>query len=78
MSHVPHELTADFPEHAEKIAQLRQTDAHFAKLAEAYHSVNRDVHRAETDVAPTTDDHLAEMRKERMRLKDALYGMLTG
>lgn len=77
MSHTPHELAADFPELADRISQLRQEDAHFSKLADAYHAVNRDVHRAETDVAPTSDDHLAEMRKERVRLKDEVFAYLN-
>ena len=76
MSHTPHELAADFPEHADRISQLRQADAHFAKLADAYHEKNQAVHLAETDVAPTSDDHLVEMRKERMRLKDEIFGYL--
>lgn len=78
MSHTPHEIAADFPEYADKIHELTQSDAHFARMAEEYHKINREVHRAETDVEPTSDDHLVEMRKERMRLKDELYKMLKG
>ena len=77
MSHTPHELTEDFPEYAEKISQLKQSDTHCAKLYEAYHEVNRQVHRAETDVEPTGDDEMEAMRKERMRLKDELYAILA-
>ncbi|WP_299725729.1 DUF465 domain-containing protein [uncultured Tateyamaria sp.] len=77
MAHTPHELISDFPEHAEKIAALRQSDAHFARLADEYHNVNRDVHRAETDVEPTSDEHMSEMRRTRMRLKDELFAMLS-
>jgi uncharacterized protein YdcH (DUF465 family) len=76
MSNTPHELAADFPEYAEKIHSLRETDAHFVKLAETYHQVNRDIHRAETDVEPTSDDHLAQMRKERIALKDEVFAYL--
>ena len=77
MSHTPHELTSDFPEKAEIISNLRQSNAHFAKLSDAYHDLNRKVHRAETDVEPTSDDHLTRMRKERMALKDQLYALIT-
>ena len=55
---------------------LREKDAHFAKLSDAYHTANRAVHRAETDVEPTSDDHLVQMRKERMHLKDEIYRYL--
>ena len=77
MSHTPHELAADFPEYAEKMQALKQSDAHFAKLFEAYHEVNRKVHRAETDVEPTGDEEMEAMRRERMALKDEIYAILT-
>lgn len=77
MSNTPHELASDFPEYADKISALRQSDAHFAKLVEAYHTVNRDVHRAETDVEPVSDEHMTDLRKTRMTLKDEIYACLT-
>ena len=77
MSHTPHELASDFPGHAERISTLRQTDAHFAKLVDAYHAINRDVHRAETDVEPVSDAHMADLRKRRMALKDEIFGILS-
>lgn len=76
MSHVPHELSEEFPEAADKMAQLRQSDAHFAKLADEYHTLNRAIHRAETDIEPTSDDHMVEMRKQRLALKDQIAGYL--
>jgi uncharacterized protein YdcH (DUF465 family) len=77
MSHTPHELAEEFPADVERIHKLKMTDAHFAKLMEAYHEVNRAVHRAETGVEPC--DELAEtkMRKERMRLKDDIASILA-
>lgn len=78
MTHTPHELQADFPEYAEKISQLKQSDAHFARLADEYHGVNRDVHRAETNVEPVDSLTEQEMRKRRAALKDELYRILTG
>lgn len=77
MSHTPHELAADFPEYAEKISALKQSDAHFAKLYDEYHEVNRKVHRAETDVEPTGDEEMEAMRRARMKLKDELYAILV-
>ncbi|WP_341988481.1 DUF465 domain-containing protein [Azorhizobium sp. AG788] len=77
MSHTPHEILAEFPEHAEKIHALRQSNAHFAKIYEAYHEVNRAVHRAETDVEPRADEDLENLRKERVRLKDEIYALIV-
>ena len=46
MSHVPHELAEEFPQHAQRMHDLKQTDGHFARLFDDYHRVNRAVHRA--------------------------------
>lgn len=76
MSHVPHELHEEFPEYQEQLAGLKQSNAHFAKLADEYHDINRAIHRAETNVEPTDDLNIAQMRKSRMVLKDQIYGLL--
>lgn len=76
MSHTPHELAEEFPDMVEAMAALRQSDSHFAKLSDKYHTLNREIHRAETDVEPTSDDHMIEMRKERLALKDEIYAYL--
>jgi len=78
MSHTPHELISDFPDKAEKISQLKQSDAHFAKLAEEYHDLNRAVHRAETNVEPLEQLAEAELRKKRGALKDEIWSYLAG
>ena len=76
MSNTPHELGDDFPGQADLIHELKTTNAHFANLADRYHEINRAVHRAETDVEPTDDLHMGELRRERMRLKDEIAVML--
>jgi len=78
MTHVPHELAEEFPEAHERISDLKQHDAHFSHLFTEYHEVNRAIHRAETDVEPTDDFHLSEMRKQRLHLKDRIARMLAG
>ncbi|PKQ12058.1 MAG: hypothetical protein CVT70_11325 [Alphaproteobacteria bacterium HGW-Alphaproteobacteria-1] len=77
MSHTPHELHEEFPQFAGKISELKQADSHFARLAEEYHAVNRQVHRAESLVEPMDDIAEMELRKTRARLKDELYRLLS-
>lgn len=77
MSHTPHELAEEFPDHVDQIHALKLSDAHFANLANRYHEINRAVHRAETDVEPTTDDNMTEMRKQRLALKDQIWAALS-
>ena len=76
MSHTPHELIEEFPDMVETMQALKQSDAHFAKLYDEYHVINRAIHRAETDVEPTDDLHMSQMRKERMLLKDQINAVL--
>ncbi|MCK0169752.1 YdcH family protein [Aliiroseovarius sp. S1123] len=77
MSHTPHELSEEFPEYAEKMSEMKQSDAHFSKLADEYHEVNRAIHRAETNVEPTDQFNEEDMRKKRAALKDEIYRMLS-
>jgi uncharacterized protein YdcH (DUF465 family) len=77
MTHTPHELAEDFPEHVDKIHDLKTKDAHFARLMDEYHTVNRAIHRAETNVEPVAEQHESEMRKRRMVLKDEIAGILS-
>ncbi len=77
MSHTPHELHEEFPQLADRISALKQSDAHFARLADEYHEINRAVHRAETHVEPVDELAEIEMRKKRAALKDELYRRLT-
>lgn len=77
MSNTPNELLAEFPQYAFKITQLKTREPHFARLYTEYHEVNRAIHRAETNIEPTDDVHLEDMRKQRLKLKDEIYAMLT-
>ena len=77
MSHTPHELHEGFPGFAEKITALKTENAHFEKLAEQYHQVNRAVHAAETNVRPMEDLAESDLRKQRSALKDEIYAMLN-
>ena len=77
MSHVPHELHEEFPDKVGKIHELKEGDAHFRKLFDEYHEINRAIHRAETNVEPTDELNEVSKRKERMHLKDQIPAMLA-
>ena len=77
MSHTPHELAEEFPQSIELMHRLKLEDAHFARLSEQYHEVNRAIHRAETLVEPVSDTHETELRRKRMGLKDEIARMLN-
>lgn len=76
MSHTPHELREEFPEYVDRIHDLKVSDAHFQRISDEYHTINRQIHRAEIG-----DEHLSgleeeQLRKKRMMLKDEIYGLL--
>ena len=76
MSHTPHELSEEFPEFVQKMHDLKVSDAHFAKMADDYHELNRKVHRAETNVEPREELSEVDLRKRRGALKDEIYAYL--
>lgn len=77
MSNTPHDLYEDFPDKAEAIHALKATDAHFARMVEEYHEINRAVHRAETRVEVISTEHETELRQKRMKLKDQIWKQIA-
>jgi uncharacterized protein YdcH (DUF465 family) len=78
MSHTPHELAAELPDQAGRIHDLKMSDANFARLADEYHEVNREIHRGETNVEPMDDFRLETLKKRRLSLLDDLKRRLAG
>ena len=77
MSHVPHELAEEFPDQTDAIHALKTSDAHFQRISNEYHDLNRQIHRVETGIEPTSQQFETELRKKRMVLKDEIASMLA-
>ncbi len=77
MSHTPHELAEEFPSHVDKMSALKSSDAHFARLFDEYHEVNRTIHRAETNIEPMDQMAEIDLRKIRGTLKDEIWAALN-
>jgi len=75
-AHTPHELHDEFPHDAEALRRLKLTDAHFARLAERHHAVNREIHRIESQVEAASDERLEALKRERLHLLDSVAAML--
>ena len=71
-----HPLARDFPEHKDKIHQLKLNNSHFARLHEQYEDVDKAVIRLETGVEHASDAELESQKQKRVRLKDELYALL--
>ena len=71
-----HDLIHEFPEHRERIHDLKMGDHHFSRLFDEYHELEHEVRRIEEGVETTSDNYLEDLKKKRLKLKDLLYVML--
>jgi uncharacterized protein YdcH (DUF465 family) len=78
VANTPHELAEEFPEFTDRMRELNASNGHFARLADEYHDVNRQIHRIETRVEPAAEDVEEELKRRRVRLKDEIAQMLNG
>ena len=71
-----HPLILEFPEHKDKIHDLKVNNSHFRRLAFEYEGIDKAIVRAEQGIEILGDDYLDTLKKERLALKDLLFGML--
>ena len=72
-----HDLHHEFPNLTDEIHYLKMNDNHFAILFKDYHEVDQEVNRIEQCVENTSDQYLEGRKKQRLKLKDALFVMLN-
>ncbi|RUM93579.1 MAG: GTP-binding protein [Thiothrix sp.] len=72
-----HDLIHEFPEHRQRIHELKIGNQHFARLFDEYHELEHQVRRIEEGVETTSDSFLEDLKKKRLKLKDLLYMMLS-
>ena len=75
--HTPNALTEIFKRDRDLITRLKQDDAHFARLADEYHEVNRQVHRIEAETEAASDDRVETLKKQRLGLLDEITAIVT-
>lgn len=71
-----HPLIQDFPELREQLHELRQSDKHFARLADLYEELDKRICRVEDAVELLDDDNLNALKQQRVTLKDELARLL--
>ena len=77
MAHTPHELGAVFSKDADLLHVLKMSDAHFVKLADKYHTINREVHRIDAEVDAASDERLETLKKQRLALLDEITAIVN-
>ncbi len=73
-----HDLNHEFPEYSDKIHALKTGNAHFAKLFDEYHDVDKEVRHIEQALETPSDEYTEEIKKKRLNLKDQLFEMIKG
>ncbi len=71
-----HDLVHEFPEHRERIHNLKMNNAHFARLFDEYHQVTKDVERMESEIEAVSTQTEEQAKFKRLKLKDELFAML--
>ena len=65
-----HALIKDFPEKREQLHRLRQQDPAFARKADTYEALDKQICRVEDGAEALDDEALSALKQERVALKD--------
>ncbi|HEX2732621.1 MAG TPA: DUF465 domain-containing protein [Polyangiaceae bacterium] len=76
MSEGQHDLAHEFPENAAAIHRLKSGGGHFARLADDYHEVCKELHRIESGVETPADEYVETLKLKRLHLKDEIAAIL--
>lgn len=63
-------------EYKDEIHELKQSNAHFAKVFEKHNDLDQQVEDAEAGRTLLTDAELETLKKEKLLLKDEAYKMI--
>ena len=65
-----------FPEYRDLISHLKTTDAHFLSVFEKHNELDQKIKNLESGIEPATHVEIERLKKEKLVLKDQLYGLL--
>jgi len=63
-------------EYRDEIHELKQQNAHFAKIFEKHNELDDQITKAENGDIPLTDTEIETLKKEKLLLKDEAYKMI--
>ena len=65
-----------FPEYRELITQLKSENAHFSALFQRHNDLDQEIQNMEDGIKPSSSTAIEVLKKEKLHLKDKLYGLL--
>lgn len=71
-----HDLHHEFPEHNDKIHELKMKSGHFKRLFEEYDELAHEMVRIQQNIETPSDEVVESLKMKRLHLKDELYSML--
>jgi len=63
-------------EYRDEIHELKQKNAHFARIFEKHNELDQKIEHAEMGDTPMTDMELETLKKEKLLLKDEAYKII--
>jgi len=63
-------------EYRDEIHELKQENAHFARIFEKHNELDDKITKAENGDIPMTDMEIETLKKEKLLLKDEAYKMI--
>jgi len=72
------DLAHEFPGQRERIHELKAESPAFRHLYAVYQTLDNEIYRIEQEIETPSDEYTEALKRRRVRLKDRLYGMLTG
>lgn len=66
-----------FPEFREIIQQLREDNAHFAKIFEEHEKLNKEIIQLEQNPVNLLYDSIELLKRKKLKLKDEMYQLLN-
>ncbi len=76
MSIENHNLHHEFPQHNDRIHELKMNDRHFLRFFDEYHDVDREVRKIEEGAEAASDQRLETLKLRRLKLKDDLLAII--
>ena len=71
-----HDLHHEFPEHKNKIHELKIKGGHFRRLFDEYDELAHEMTRIQQNIETPSDEVVSRLKLKRLHLKDQLNSML--
>ncbi len=77
MQNEHHNLALEFPEFKEKIHELKMSNNHFRRMMDEHHELDKEIRRVEAMEQAMANEALETLKKQRLKLKDECFRMLS-